>query len=79
MLGKFFAEPVVRLFLRALLVGLATFLTKFVDSGGHLTTSAAGLHACLVGAGLAFAEVFTPLNSIVGIWKGASAVPAKSA
>lgn len=75
-MSKFFAEPTVRLFLRALLVAAVTFATKFVDSSGHVTYSAAALHAALVGAGLAFAEIFTPLNSLVGVFRGGTAEPA---
>lgn len=66
---QFFKEPEVRLFLRALLAAAITFSTKFVDASGHVTYSAASLHAALVGAGLVFAELFTPLNNIVGIFK----------
>jgi hypothetical protein len=77
--SKFFSEPTVRLFLRALLVAGVTFATKFVDTSGHVTYSAAAVHAALVGAGLAFAEVFTPLNSLVGVFKGGSTVTPKQA
>lgn len=77
----FFAEPVVRLFLRALLAAGVAFAMKFVDVSGHITYSSAALHAAIVGAGLAFAEVFTPLNSLVGLFKGdlANVVPAPPA
>lgn len=69
---SFFAEPVVRLFLRALLAAAAAFATKFLvidASGGHVSYQSSALTAALVGALLAFAEVFTPLNNIVGVLK----------
>jgi len=77
---QFFAEPTVRLFLRALLVAGLTFAAKFVDTSGHVTYSAATVHAALTGSGLAFAEIFTPLNNIVGIFKlGTPALPTAAA
>lgn len=76
---RFFQEPVVRLFLRALLAGAVAFAMKFVDSSGHVTYSAAALHAAIVGGGLAFAEVFTPLNKLVGLFAAATQVEAPPA
>lgn len=69
---KFFSEPEVRLFLRALLVAAVTFASKFVvidPSGIHVSYQAAFLGAALSGAVLAFAEIFTPLNNLVGVFK----------
>lgn len=66
---KFFAEPTVRLFLRALLVAGVVFSSKFFllnPSGQHVTYTTAGLGAAIAGAVLAFGEVFTPLNALVG-------------
>ncbi len=77
---KIFSNPEVRLFLRALLVGVSTFVVSLnVDTGGHVHYSQAGLYGCIVSGFLAFAEVFTPLNSLVGVFKGpAAATGAKS-
>jgi hypothetical protein len=76
---RFFAEPVVRLFLRALLAAGIAFATKYVDKSGNIANNQAALSAALVGAGLAFAEVFTPLNQLVGVFKGAGAQPVADA
>jgi hypothetical protein len=68
----FFGEPVVRLFLRALLVACVTFATKFFvfdPTGNHVTYQMAALGAAATSAALAFAETFTPLNGLVGILK----------
>jgi hypothetical protein len=66
---KFFAEPIVRLFLRALLVGVVAFASKWVDPSGHVSYSAAALRGSLTFGVLQFAEIFTPLNNLVGIFK----------
>lgn len=76
----FFAEPVVRLFLRASLVAGVTFGSKFVvfgPTGVHVTYTSAIVAAALSSAVLAFSEVFTPLNNIVGVFKltGTKAAP----
>lgn len=69
MLKKLFADHTVRLALRALLVAAVAFATKFVDAGGHIDYSAAGLRAAVIAGALAFCEIFTPLNGLVGLWK----------
>jgi hypothetical protein len=69
---RFFAEPVVRLFLRALLVAGVAFSSKFflIDpTGQHITYQTAALGAAAISAALAFAETFTPLNGLVGLFK----------
>jgi hypothetical protein len=77
---RFFALPEVRLFLRALLAAAVTFSMKFVDSTGHVTYSSAGLHAAIVAAALVFAEIFTPINSLLGLFsQQASSVEAPPA
>lgn len=71
---KFFAEPVVRLFLRALLIATTVFGAKFMvidPTGIHITYTATALSAALTSAVYSFASVFTPLNSLVGVWKAA--------
>jgi hypothetical protein len=78
-MSKFFAEPVVRLFLRSLLIAVTVFLSKFViidPTGQHITYSTASLGAAVTAAVYAFASVFTPLNSLVGVFKGDTATPA---
>lgn len=64
---KFFADPVVRLAGRALVAGGITALTLYHSAGGKIAW-----HALAVAGGLAFCEVFTPLNSLVGVFKGSA-------
>ena len=70
-------NPTVRLALRALLAGLTAAGASYQSSG---TTIA--WHGILVAGALAFAEVFTPLNALVGAFKtnvqtqGVGAAPA---
>lgn len=59
---SFFLKPKVRLALRALLAA-ATLIAS-----GYLHTGSVN-RALIVGGVLAFAEVFTPLNGIVGYFK----------
>lgn len=69
----FFKEPVVRLFLRALVAAGVAFATKFLvvdPSGGHISYQSSALTAALVGGLLAFCETFTPLNQLVGLFAG---------
>lgn len=69
----FFKEPVVRLFLRALVAAGVAFATKFLvvdPSGGHISYQSSALTAALVGGILAFCETFTPLNQLVGLFAG---------
>jgi hypothetical protein len=68
-MSRFFAQPEVRLFLRAILAGAVAFAMKFVDSAGHVNYSSAGLHAAIVAGALSFGEIFTPLNSLVGLFQ----------
>jgi hypothetical protein len=68
-MSRLFSQPEVRLFLRALLAGAVAFAMKFVDSSGHVTYSSAGLHAAIVAAALSFGEIFTPLNTLLGLFK----------
>jgi len=68
---KLFANPTVRLAGRALVAALIVVGTQIHNSnGGQIAWQAVA-----VGAGLAFCEVFTPLNAVVGIFK--SGKPAK--
>ena len=59
-------KPAVRLALRALLAGLTVFLTQYVHQG-------IDVNAAIVAAVLAFAEIFTPLNPLVGLFVKLSA------
>jgi hypothetical protein len=77
---KLFADPVVRLALRALLAGGVAFSTKFfVFTNGHVNTQSAALASACVAGGLALAETFTPLNNLVGLFKEIDVMVAKSA
>ena len=58
------ANPTVRLAGRALVAGGIAALTLYKQSGGAIAWK-----SLAVAAGLAFAEYFTPLNAIVGIFK----------
>lgn len=60
-----FKNPTVRLALRALVAGVAAALVIVQHSG----YSKAAWQGAIVAGVLAFAEVFTPLNSIVGVFK----------
>lgn len=67
-----FEQPEVRLFLRALVAAGIAFAAKFAvvqPAGGHVAYGSQALTAALVGGGLAFAETFTPLNNLVGLFK----------
>jgi len=67
-----FANPTVRLALRAIVAALIVVATQIHNSnGGQIAWQ-----ALAVGAGLAFVEVFTPLNALVGLFKQASVPPA---
>lgn len=61
---KLFANPTVRLAGRALVAALIVAATQIHTSGGTIAWK-----ALAVGAGLAFCEVFTPLNAAVGVFK----------
>jgi hypothetical protein len=68
-MNKFFSHPYVRLAGRALVAGLVSALVQLhTESDGSLAW-----HAAVVAGALAFVEVFTPLNSLVGFFKKASA------
>ena len=68
---KQFADPVVRMALRALVAAAIVVVTQVHNSnGGQIAWQAAA-----VGAGLAFCEVFTPLNSLIGVFKAAAPAP----
>jgi len=64
------SNPTVRLAGRAVLVGLITILTQIGNSDGSIAW-----RTILVAGGLAAAELFTPLNSLVGLNKGQPAKP----
>ena len=62
---KLFRNPYVRLAGRALVAGLAAVLVVFQSSSDWQTV----WKGALVAGVLAFCEVFTPLNSLVGLFK----------
>lgn len=61
---KLLGNPTVRLAGRALVAGLIAAVTLYHSSAG-----AVAWNALAVAAGLAFCEVFTPLNQLVGLFK----------
>lgn len=65
---KALANPTVRLAGRAAVAGLIAAATLYHSSGGTIAWK-----ALAVAGGLAFCEIFTPLNSIVGVFKGPAA------
>lgn len=65
---KLFANPTVRLAGRAIVAALIVAITQIHNSnGGQIAWQ-----SIAVGAGLAFVEVFTPLNAIVGVFKSST-------
>lgn len=68
---KLLANPTVRLALRAILAGGVAAAASYKSAGGAIVW-----HALAVTFVLAAAEVFTPLNSIVGVFKVATEKPA---
>lgn len=60
---KLLSNPTVRLALRALVAGLGVVAAAYVHTG----SIGKGV---IVSAILVFAELFTPLNPLVGIFKG---------
>ena len=63
-----FANATVRLAGRAIVAGAIAALTLYHSSGGTIAWK-----SLAVASGLAFCEIFTPLNSIVGVFKGPTA------
>jgi hypothetical protein len=61
---KLLSNPTVRLAGRALVAAAIVALTQVHASGGTIAWK-----SLAVGAGLAFVEVFTPLNQLVGVFK----------
>ena len=73
-MSNLLTNPNVRLALRALVAAAITAAVQIHSAGGTIVW-----HAVVVGAGLAFCEVFTPLNSLVGYFKTAGEkIPAKT-
>lgn len=63
--AKLFSNPWVRLAGRAAVAGAVSALAQIhTASDGTLTW-----HAAVVAGALAFCEVFTPLNQLVGLFK----------
>ena len=63
---KLLSNPTVRLAGRALVAAaLAALTTAKLNTGD----GSIAWRSIVVGAGLAFVEVFTPLNSLVGLFK----------
>lgn len=61
---KLLANPKVRLAGRAAVAGGLAALALWHSSGGTIAWK-----SLAVAAGLAFCEVFTPLNAVVGVFK----------
>ena len=64
---KLFASPVVRLALRALLVGVGATVTYVVAADNPV--DAAVWKAALYAGAWAAVEAFTPLNALVGLFR----------
>jgi hypothetical protein len=67
-ISRLFANPTVRLAGRAVVAAAIVAATQLHASGGTIAWK-----SLAVGAGLAFCEVFTPLNALVGVFKKAAA------
>jgi len=64
-MNKFFSNPWVRMAARALIAGLIAGLTQIgVNDDGTIAWRSA-----VVAGGLAFAEIFTPINAILGAFR----------
>lgn len=61
---RLLANPYVRLGLRAAVAGAIAAVSVYQASGGTVAW-----HALAGAAALAFCEVFTPLNALVGVFK----------
>lgn len=72
-MGKLFANPQVRLAGRAIVAGLIAAATLYHQSGGAIAWK-----SVVVAAGLAFCEVFTPLNQLVGVFARPKPRPKRS-
>lgn len=71
-LRKYLSNAKVRLALRAVLAGLTVIIAKWLGGSNDV-------HALVVAGVLAAAEIFTPLNSTVGYFKGLTKPVAVSA
>ena len=70
---KLLADPTIRLAFRALFAAAIVAVTQInAASGGTIAW-----RSLAVGAGLAYCEIFTPLNSLVGLFKAAAPPSAK--
>lgn len=65
MVTKLLANPYTRLAARALLAGVVSAVVQLHSS----SDGTLAWHAAVVAGALAFAEVFTPLNQLAGLWK----------
>ena len=61
---KLLRKPIVRLALRALVAGAAVLVTAYMNTGSIT-------RAPIVAGVLAFCEIFTPINGLVGYFKQA--------
>lgn len=64
-MNSLLSNPWVRLAGRALVAGVISGATAYNSS----STGSIAWHAAAVAGGLAFCEVFTPLNALVGVFK----------
>jgi hypothetical protein len=71
---QYLSNPNVRLAGRAVVAGVAAALASYHQSGGVILW-----HGLLVAFVLAFAEVFTPLNAIVGAFTQPTPTPVTAA
>jgi hypothetical protein len=67
-IAQIFSNPTVRLAARAIVAAAIVAVTQIhAASGGTVAW-----RSLAVGCGLAFCEIFTPLNALVGVFKAAS-------
>lgn len=66
---KLLSNPTVRLAGRALVAAVLTAVVDYQSAGG----ATVAWQSVAVGSGLAFCEIFTPLNPLVGVFKKLSA------
>lgn len=66
-MSKLFKNPAVRLAIRALLAGVAVFVSREQAAADPLAWTI--VEGSLSAAGWAALEAFTPLNSLVGYFK----------
>lgn len=65
-MAKFFADPRVRLVVRAILAGVGIFVSRLQAADA---LDVAVIEGAAVAAGWAIIEAITPLNALIGFWR----------